>query len=98
MDHDTMLESIAPGEDVKEPSLTPSRWVMRFSHLVRPGGHVLDLAAGAGRHSHWFLSAERSVLALDRDLSNLAWLQHPRLEKIEADLEDSEGWPLGDRS
>lgn len=82
----------------EKPSLTPSRWVVRFSHLVRPGGLVLDLAAGAGRHTQWFLASERPVLALDRDLSALSWLEHPLLEKLEADLEQSEGWPLGERS
>ena len=80
------------------PSLTPSRWVVRFSNLVRSGGQVLDLAAGAGRHAQWFLSSERSVVALDRDLSALDWLRHPLLEKVEADLEDSETWPLGERT
>lgn len=80
------------------PAFAPSRWVVRFSHLIRPGGQVLDLAAGRGRHTHWFLSTERSVVALDRDLSGLAWLEHPRLEKIEADLEGSDGWPLGERT
>jgi hypothetical protein len=38
------------------------------------------------------------VLALDRDLSALSWLRHPSLEKVEADLEQSEGWPLGERT
>lgn len=80
------------------PPTEPSRWVMRFSRLVRAGGQVLDLAAGGGRHTHWFLASERSVVALDRDLSALEWLEHPRLEKVEADLEASEGWPLGERS
>jgi len=80
------------------PSSAPSGWVMRFSHLIRSGGHVLDVAAGGGRHTHWFLSSERSVLALDRDLSRLTWLQHPRLQKVEADLEGSEGWPLGEQT
>jgi SAM-dependent methyltransferase len=79
------------------PSIDPSRWVMRFSRLVRPSGQVLDLAAGGGRHTHWFLASERSVVALDRDLSGLDWLSHPRLEKVEADLEGSDGWPLGER-
>ena len=78
-------------------ALEPSRWVMRFSRLVRAGGQVLDLAAGGGRHSQWFLASERSVIALDRDLTGLDWLVHPRLEKIEADLEGLEGWPLGER-
>lgn len=99
MAEDAACENGAPEEaGESRPSLTPSRWVVRFSHLVRLGGHVLDLAAGGGRHSQWFLSSERSVLALDRDLSALAWLQHPLLEKVEADLEQSEVWPLGDRT
>jgi hypothetical protein len=80
------------------PALAPSPWVIRFAHLVRWGGDVLDLAAGAGRHSQWFLASGRRVLALDRDLSALAWLEHPSLEKVEADLEASGPWPLGDRT
>jgi hypothetical protein len=93
-------EDVGTAEEAVEsrPSFTPSRWVVRFSHLIRAGGHVLDLAAGGGRHTHWFLASERSVLALDRDLSGLAWLQHSRLQKVEADLEGPEGWPLGEQT
>jgi hypothetical protein len=29
----------------------PSRWVRRFAPLIAPGGRVLDLACGSGRHS-----------------------------------------------
>jgi SAM-dependent methyltransferase len=89
----------APEEAVESrPSFAPSAWVVRFSHLIRPAGRVLDVAAGGGRHTHWFLSSDHSVLALDRDLSRLAWLQHQRLEKVEADLEGYEGWPLGEQT
>jgi SAM-dependent methyltransferase len=84
--------------EAREASLAPSRWLTRFSHLVRPGGHVLDVAAGNGRHCQWFLESEHPVLALDRDLSQIAWLRHPLLERCEADLEDGAGWPLGDRA
>jgi SAM-dependent methyltransferase len=100
MDRAALDDSGLASDETNEsrPSLTPSRWVVRFSHLVRPGGQVLDLAAGAGRHTQWFLASERSVLAVDRDLSALAWLEHPQLEKVEADLEGSEGWPLRDRT
>jgi len=84
---------------VRDPALLePSRWVIRFTHLVRAGGSVLDVAAGQGRHCQWFLDGEYSVVAIDRDLSPLGWLEHPALEKHEADLEDGEGWPLGDRA
>jgi SAM-dependent methyltransferase len=84
---------------IPEPSLLdPSRWVIRFSHLVRAGGSVLDVAAGHGRHCQWFLDGEHSVVAIDRDLTSLRWLEHPRLQKHEADLEGAEGWPLGDQT
>jgi SAM-dependent methyltransferase len=86
------------GSDSPQTSLTPSRWVTRFSHLVRPGGRVLDVAAGHGRHCQWFLDSEHPVVALDRDLAPLAWLNHPSLERIEADLEGSQGWPLAEQT
>ena len=66
--------------ELPEPSLLdPSRWVIRFSHLVRARGSVLDVAAGHGRHCQWFLDGEYSVAAIDRDLSALRWLEHPQL-------------------
>jgi SAM-dependent methyltransferase len=77
---------------------SPSAWVEGFSRLVRPGGRVLDVAAGAGRHCQLFLTAGHPVLALDRDLSPLAWLRHPLLEKLEVDLAAAGGWPLADQT
>src|SRR5689334_11535786 len=94
-DDESLPESIA-ARDMEH--LEPSRWVTRFTPLIRPRGSVLDVAAGNGRHCHWFLEAEHSVLALDRDLGQLGWLLHPSLERHEADLEESGGWPLGERS
>ena len=79
-------------------ALAASDWVIRFSRLVRPSGRVLDVAAGGGRHSAWFLRGNHSVVALDRDLGPLEWLADSRLEKIQADLELSEKWPLGDQT
>lgn len=98
--NDGAVEDEPPEEssDSREPSLTPSRWVTRFTQLVRSGGRVLDVAAGNGRHCQWFVESERPVLALDRDLSPLSWFEHPLLQKLEADLEGSEGWPLGERT
>ena len=49
----------------------PSPWVMRFASLVPPGGEVLDLAAGSGRHSRLFLELGHPVVAVDRNLSAL---------------------------
>jgi SAM-dependent methyltransferase len=79
----------------------PSAWVARFSHLITPGGRVLDLAAGSGRHSLYLAKQGFSVLAVDRDavaLEALAQL-NPSLA-IDIEQLDLEGptWPLADRS
>lgn len=95
MDNTSEGEALEESSERRQASLSPSPWVTRFSHLVRPRGRVLDVAAGNGRHCQWFLKSEHAVLALDRELLSLAWLSHPLLEKVEADLEGSEGWPLG---
>ena len=47
--------------------LPPSAWVVRWSSLLRPGGDVLDIACGAGRHSRWLARQGFEVFAVDRD-------------------------------
>lgn len=71
----------------------PSAWIVRHLALVPAGGHVLDLAAGSGRHAK--LAAERGfrVTALDRDVSDLRKI--PNIETIEHDLEANAGLPFG---
>lgn len=84
-------------------NLSISPWIGRFSHLIFDGGTVLDLAAGAGRHSRWFLDQGFRVTALDRQVEPLEGLRKAdpgsseRLEIIRADLEDGSPWPLGGR-
>ena len=76
----------------------PSPWVMRFASLVAPGGRVLDLACGAGRHTRPLLEAGHAVTAVDRDpvaLATLAAHASPRLSVLRFDLETGAGWPLG---
>jgi len=75
-------------------SLSPSAWVVRWAALVPAGGPVLDLAAGAGRHSRLFAAAGHPVLAVDRDVSALA--PYPGIEILAADLEAGP-WPLAER-
>jgi SAM-dependent methyltransferase len=75
----------------------PSPWVERFAHLVRPGGRVLDVAAGGGRHSALFLARGHRVTAVDRDTSALAHLaQAPGCAVLQLDLEDGGPWALGE--
>ena len=49
----------------------PSTWVRRFAPLIRPGGRVLDLAAGGGRHTRLLLDMGFAVTAVDRDVTAL---------------------------
>src|SRR6267142_2318519 len=50
---------------------TPSAWVRRFAPLIRQGGRVLDLAAGAGRHTRLLIDMGFAVTAIDRDIARL---------------------------
>ena len=88
----------------KRDNPSVSCWIRRFSHLAPAGGCVLDLAAGGGRHSAWFLGGGHPVTAVDRAVDGLELLKaahdadaRPRLEIIEADLEDGSPWPLAER-
>ena len=47
----------------------PSDWVTRFGEQIRAGGHVLDVAAGGGRHSRYFADRGYTVTALDKSVS-----------------------------
>ena len=76
-------------------NLPPSSWVKRFLPLIRPGGRVLDLAAGGGRHTRLLLDHGFAVRAVDRDIAALRPLAGPRCEVTEIDLETGASWLLG---
>jgi SAM-dependent methyltransferase len=76
----------------------PSPWVLRWSALIAPGGAVLDLACGAGRHARVLAERGHPVLAVDRDRALLDGLRAvPGIEPLTADLENASPWPLGGR-
>lgn len=77
-----------------DPLGVPSGWVRRFAHLAAPGGAVLDLAAGGGRHARFFRDRGHTVTAVDRVLDGLAGAEG--IEQIAADLEAAP-WPLPGR-
>ena len=70
----------------------PSPWIVRFGHLVPPGGAVLDVACGRGRHLRWFAGRGHPVTGVDRDAEALASLQGLG-ETVQADIENGP-WPL----
>ena len=75
--------------------LQPAPWIVQWAGLVAPAASVLDLAAGRGRHSIFFAERGHKVTAVDRDVSTL--LDHPNIERLQADLEDGSPWPLPNR-
>jgi len=75
--------------------LEPSPWVQRWLPLIRPGGEVLDVAAGAGRHARLLACMGFEVEAVDRDASLFA--DPPAgVRVLEADLEEA-AWPYAGR-
>ena len=74
-----------------------SPWVRRWSHLV-PGGEVLDVACGEGRHLAWFAARGHRVLGVDRSAQALAAVGLPgdTCSLLQADLEQAP-WPLPGR-
>ncbi|QEA14417.1 class I SAM-dependent methyltransferase [Comamonas flocculans] len=76
--------------------MPPSDWIRRWSHLVRPGGTVLDVACGTGRHLRWF--HERNHFVTGVDIAQAAIDSISELgEAICADIENGP-WPLTGRT
>lgn len=76
----------------------PSAWLVQHIHHVRPGGRVLDLAAGRGRNAIWLAGQGYSVEAVDRDADALHALKQasPSVHIEVADLETGQ-WPYSDQ-
>jgi SAM-dependent methyltransferase len=71
----------------------PSAWVLRWAERVPPGGRVLDVACGKGRHSRLFAARGHPVEAVDRDPATLEGLTGiPGVTTRCADLEGG-NWP-----
>lgn len=64
----------------------------RWARLIRPGGRVLDLACGSGRHVRWLAAQGLNVTAIDRDAAAVQPLRAIADVRV-ADLEAGP-WPL----
>jgi SAM-dependent methyltransferase len=72
-----------------------SPWVQRYAPLV-PGGEVLDLACGKGRHSRHMVTLGHAVLALDGNPEALLEAAGPGITTTPIDLEEPGAvWPFG---
>ena len=73
----------------------PSPWVLRWASQIRPGGSVLDVAAGGGRHGRILARMGFEVDAVDRDRTLFAD-PPPQVRLLEADIEGG-AWPYEGR-
>jgi SAM-dependent methyltransferase len=69
-----------------------SAWVQRWSHLIKAGGSVLDLACGQGRHMGHLHAKGFQCLGVDRDATALEVAQNFGAV-LHADVEN-QAWPL----
>ncbi|MDA7415707.1 class I SAM-dependent methyltransferase [Xenophilus arseniciresistens] len=79
-----------------QPLHPPSDWLLRWAHLIRPGGRVLDVACGPGRHMYWLHAQGFQLCGVDRDpaaLASLAPLAQAGAQVLAADIENGL-WPL----
>lgn len=76
----------------------PSAWVRRWSHLVTPGGRVLDVACGQGRHARWFHGLNHPLALVDRAQEAIDSIAIPAAacEAVVADIENGP-WPFAGR-
>ena len=82
---------MSAGDPHRSAHLEPSAWVLRWAELIPPGGLVLDVACGAGRHTRALLDRGLRVLAVDRDVTGIADLAgRSGLTTRQADLEASD--------
>lgn len=70
----------------------PSPWVQRWTHLIAPGGSVLDVACGHGRHMRWLAAAGHSVTGVDRSPEAIASVETLG-RAVQADIENG-AWPF----
>jgi SAM-dependent methyltransferase len=74
--------------------IPPSPWVTAHCGRIAPGGRVLDLACGSGRHARLLAGLGFEVFAVDRNFEAILKLQAvPGITATQLDLEGDD-WPL----
>jgi SAM-dependent methyltransferase len=92
----TSLPGTSSFDRPSDPAIAPSPWVLRWQPLFKPGGRVLDVAAGHGRHARVLAQVGFKVTAVDVDVSGLQDMSD-NVAVVAADLE-ADAWPFASRS
>ncbi|MFV0298783.1 MAG: class I SAM-dependent methyltransferase [Hyphomicrobiaceae bacterium] len=93
----TIGEPMPDPREAQEALSAPSDWIVRFASGIAPGGRVLDVAAGRGRHVRWLMGRGHRVVAVDREVRGLADLAgRDGVEIVEADLESGTAPAFGE--
>ena len=74
----------------------PSPWITRWAHLVPPGGTVLDVACGYGRHTRYFYASKNAVASVDSSQAAIDSIANMG-EAVCADIEAGP-WPFAGRA
>jgi SAM-dependent methyltransferase len=94
------MKMIVTNNDSPHGTEPPSAWIKRWSHLVTPGGVVLDVACGHGRHARWFYERNHPVAAVDRAQAAIesiaSSIPAQACEAVVADIENGP-WPFDGR-
>lgn len=81
-------------------SESASSWVQRWSELVKPGGVILDVACGLGRHAIWFYERNHAVVLVDKSQDAMESIANvlpaSACEAVVADIENGP-WPFAGR-
>lgn len=79
-----------------QPLSPPSSWIQRWHNLAAPGGRVLDVACGPGRHLYWLHAQGHTVTGVDRSpdaIASTAPLAQAGARIVQADIENG-SWPF----
>ena len=70
----------------------PSSWIKKIIYSIEPGGNLIDIACGQGRHSLEF-SNRHKIFAVDKNKEFLKKLESIKnIETINEDLENNLKW------
>jgi SAM-dependent methyltransferase len=83
------------GKHIEHGNLMVSDWVTKYTALIPSNTLVLDLACGSGRNTRFLLDKGYSVVALDKDVSQLVDIScRKNLRKYKFDLEAGIKFPF----